>query len=336
MFTFLKCLLTDCHSPSPRQQLGQPPLEALPPLPSHKGGRAAAGPPRPSAPAPPPLRPGGFLDRCTGEGEGGREGGRGKEGGCSFLLPGQRGPGPNWLWKPRHKEFTPRQASRSPHNRDELPRPPNASHKPNRARTSRAAAQPRHRAPAHPPRRRWPRPTAAAAPAPPAPFSFSRRFRRPPATSWSRAGTPAAPGKGISRGRAASPPPGPAPRLPAPPAGTACPFKKSPHIFFSPRGINMYYFIYLLKKNKIISHHHTHPPPYTLFPQRGRSIVSAPPRRNPCPAAGGELRAGSAGRRETYLRIARQPRSGGTTRKKAGKKNPLFPQTDLQHWLGYF
>ncbi|CAN8216520.1 unnamed protein product, partial [Coccothraustes coccothraustes] len=56
---------------------------------------------------------------------------------------------------------------------------------------------------------------------------------------------------------------------------------------------------------------------------RGRSIVSAPPRRNPCPAANGEVRAGSANRRETYLRIAKQPCSSKIIRKKAGKI--LFP-----------
>lgn len=88
------------------------------------GRRAASGgrvsPPTPPAPAPGPLPSAQRLPGQMHRGEGGRQ--REEAGGRSFLLPAERGPGPNWLSKPRHKEFPPRRASRSTESGRKLPR----------------------------------------------------------------------------------------------------------------------------------------------------------------------------------------------------------------------
>ena len=187
---------------------------ALSPFPSHKGGRAASGgrasppPPRPLPPAPSPP-PSGFLDRCT-EGEGGRQ--REEAGGRSFLLPAERGPGPNWLSKPRHKEFPPRRASLSTESGRKRPR---ASPRPS-ARPRPQGSPPARPDGARPPA--WgqppPRPRAPS----PGPFCFGDR--RPHAAA-TRPGV--GPPQGHSRRGAASPPPGPAPRPPGAPAGRSPP-----------------------------------------------------------------------------------------------------------------
>ncbi|XP_050832396.1 basic proline-rich protein-like [Serinus canaria] len=131
----------------------------------------------------------------------------GREGGCSFLLPGERGPGPNWVAKPRRKEFTPRQASRSPKNRRKLP--PRLPSPARAAGHARPEPQPRPRcgAPARPdgarPGRGQPPPRS------PQPPLCLRRLRGSPASrrgcsKFAPGRVPprprGRPGKGIARG----------------------------------------------------------------------------------------------------------------------------------------
>ncbi|XP_055577256.1 basic proline-rich protein-like [Falco biarmicus] len=248
-----------------------------------------------------------------GEREGGERGSEGR-GGCSFLLPAERGPGPNWLSKPRHKEFAPRQASRSPERGRRLP---HASPLPSTRAAGHAQPapppqpRPRRGAPARPDGARPGRGQPPPRPRSPPRFVFAAVPTRPPQVRPGPGPPAARPGRAFP-GQSRLPAAGPGSAAPRPPSpGTACPFKESPHIF-CPRRINRFCVLGFFP--------HTHPhTPVHLFPQRGRSIVSAPPRRNPCPAANGEVRAESANRRETYLQLAKQPCSSEITRKKAGK-----------------